>query len=131
MPATRPALELRATSWVLPGRPLAIEIEQHGLLEGRRLAIYLFVDDNQFDRLTTQGDRTRARIPLPELAPGSHRLAVRSGTEAAEVAFRRLSWREATTWAAGPLGGVLLLFFGGFALLRARRRRAGLSASGG
>jgi hypothetical protein len=93
-PIERPAksLAVRVSPWSFPSRPLAITIDQHGVLAGRHLAIYVFVDGNQIDRVTTKSDRTHARIPVEGLTAGQHLLAVRSGSEAAEVRFRVLSW---------------------------------------
>lgn len=112
----RTALSLHARTWVFPGRPLPVTVDQAGVLAQRRLAVYLFVDQNQFERITTQGDRTQTSVALPPIAPGRHVLMARSGTEVATAEFRVLPW----SWLAWPL---LAALAGGALLLLARRRR--------
>lgn len=92
-------LAVEASAWVFPSRPLTLTIEQRGVLAGRHLAVYLFVDQNQFERVTTAADRTQATVELPELAPGRHLLVARVGTEAAQTEFRVVPW----SWLTGAL----------------------------
>lgn len=108
----RPALAVQASAWTFPGRPLAITVDQAGVLASRRLAVYLFVDGNQFARITTQSDRTRTTVLLPELLPGQHELTIRSGTEAATTGFRILPWEWLIGAAVGLLAIGLLILFG-------------------
>lgn len=114
------SLAVRVSWWAFPSRPVAITVDQGGLLAGRHLTLYVFVDGDQVERVLTKADRTHARIRVVGLSAGRHLLTVRSGTEAAEVEFRVLPWSSL----AG--GGVLLLAGLAFILLRIRheRRRA-------
>jgi len=112
----RTALSLHVRSWVFPGRPLPLTVDQAGVLAQRRLAVYLFVDQNQFERITTQGDRTQASVALPPLEPGKHVLMARSGTEVATAEFRVLPW----SWLVWAL---LAALAGGALVLLGRRRR--------
>lgn len=117
--AGRPSdLAVEASAWVFPSRPLGITLDQSGVLAGRHLAVYLFVDQNQFARVTTAADRTRTSVELPELAPGRHLLVARVGTEVAQTEFRVLPW----SWLKGALlaaaAGLGLALIGMF-----RRRR--------
>lgn len=116
--ARRNALEIRTTAWVLPTRRLEITLEQRGVLAGRHLGVYLFIDTDQFERITTKADRTQLVIRTPTLAPGSHVLTARSGQEVARTEFRVLAWSWVFSAAA-----LLLVFGGGLGLAIARRRR--------
>ena len=118
----RSALAVETSAWVFPSRPLAVTVEQRGVLAGRHLAVYLFVDQNQFERITTKADRTRVVVETPLLAPGRHVLMARTGQEAAQTEFRVIPW----FWLAGALGTLLLVASGGLvlAILRQRRRAA-------
>lgn len=108
----RPALAVKASTWIFPGRPLTLTVDQAGVLASRRLAVYLFVDGNQFARITTRSDRTRETVPLPDLAAGRHVLSLRSGTEVAMTEFRVIPWAWLTWTALGLLTVGLLLHFG-------------------
>jgi hypothetical protein len=114
-------LAVEASSWTLPSRPIRLKISQRGALAGRKLAIYVFVDGNQLERIGTGGDRTRATVALPALAPGPHTLVVRAGTESAEASFRVIPW----SWASGLLLLALLTAALTIELLRARAKRRG------
>lgn len=111
-------LTVEASAWVFPSRPLTITIEQSGVLAGRHLAVYLFVDQNQFERVTTAADRTMTAIELPELSPGRHVLVARVGTEVAQTEFRLVPWSWLTGALLAAAGGVGLGLVG-----RHRRRR--------
>jgi hypothetical protein len=110
------SLRLEVSPWTLPSRPLRITVSQSGILEGRRLAIFLFVDGNQFERITTSSDRTRTSVVLPAIGPGRHTLVARSGTEVTEAEFRVVPW----SWAFGML---LLMALAVGLGVRAMRRR--------
>ncbi|MEO8276604.1 MAG: hypothetical protein ABI639_10305, partial [Thermoanaerobaculia bacterium] len=111
------SLAVSASSWALPSRPVSITVRQAGVLAGRHLAIYVFVDGNLVQRITTSSNETGARIQVPELAVGRHRLTVRAGTESAETEFRILSG-----WLV--LGGsALLLVEISLVALHLRKRR--------
>jgi hypothetical protein len=110
------SLQLEVSPWTLPSRPLQITVSQSGILAGRRLAIFLFVDGNQFERITTRSDRTETSVVLPAIGPGRHVLVARCGTEVAEAEFRVVPW----PWAFG----ILLLMALAVGLgVRAMRRR--------
>ncbi len=115
--AQRRALDLEVSFWAFPNRPLAITLEQRGVLAGRRLAVDLFVDQNQFARIHTAADRTRVSVETPPLAPGKHRMMAKAGTEFVEVDFQVLSW----LWLAIP--AILVFIAIAFGLARVRRRR--------
>lgn len=118
--AGRPGtLAVEASAWVFPSRPLGITVEQRGVLAGRHLAVYLFVDQNQFARITTAADRTRTTVELPELAPGRHLLVARVGTEVAQTEFRVLPWSWLTGALLAAAAGMGLALIG----LSRRRRR--------
>lgn len=120
-PAASPrtgALGVRAASWTLPSGGLGVTLEQRGVLAGRRLAILLFVDGNQLERVATTSDRTRIRLEMPALAPGRYILLAKTGSEVAQTEFRVIS----RSWLAGSVllagGGIGLLLV----LLRRRHR---------
>ncbi len=118
--AGRPGdLAVGASAWVFPSRPLGITVEQRGVLAGRHLAVYLFVDQNQFARITTAADRTRTTVELPELAPGRHLFVARVGTEVAQTEFRVLPWSWLTGALLAAAAGMGLALIG---LFRRRRR---------
>ncbi len=87
----QPTLRLETPRWSFSRASLSLTVEQAGPLAGRKLAVFVFVDDNLVERLATQGGRTEARVGGLELAVGSHRLKVKAGTEEAETEFRVLS----------------------------------------
>lgn len=119
VPAKRSALALEASSWVFPSRPLKVTLEQGGVLAGRRLAIDLFVDQNQWQRVTTKADRTPVRLDLPPLSAGRHVLMAKAGREAARTEFRVIPW----SWLAGAIGAIGGLALAGTGLVVALRRR--------
>ncbi|MEO7795113.1 MAG: hypothetical protein ABIV06_10105 [Thermoanaerobaculia bacterium] len=116
-PSKRSELSLEVSTWILPSRPIEIRIEQSGVLAGRRLAIDLFVDRNQFERIQTTADRTRVSITLPALTPGRYQLMARCGTAMAATEFRVVPWAWIVAPAVAVLGALLLT------LTRRRRRR--------
>lgn len=122
-PALRPGpLGVHAAAWIFPSRPLAVTLEQRGVLAGRRLAIDLFIDGNQLERVATRSDRSAIRMATPDLAPGRHVLMARAGRESAQTEFRVLPW----SWLVAAGAGLLLaLAATGFGVARARRRRPG------
>ena len=111
----RGALVVRASSWTLPAGGLGVTLEQRGVLAGRRLAILLFVDGNQLQRVATTSDRTRIRLEMPALAPGRYILLARTGSEVAQTEFQVIS----RSWLAGSV----LLAGGGIGLMLALFRR--------
>jgi hypothetical protein len=117
--SNRGPLTLEASSWVFPSRPLDLTLEQGGVLAGRRLAVDLFVDRNQWQRVTTKADRTPVRLALPELAPGRHILMAKAGRETVQTEFRVIPW----SWLAGALGALALTCGGLVRLLLQNRRR--------
>ncbi|MBP9822821.1 MAG: hypothetical protein KBF21_01230 [Thermoanaerobaculia bacterium] len=122
------ALAVRTPGWVLPSRPLEVTLEQRGVLSGRRITVFLFIDGNQLERVATTADRTRTRMPAADLAPGRHVLSARSGREVAQCEFRVIPW----SWLAGAGAGLLLVLAGGglaFARARGARRRRALAVS--
>ncbi len=121
LPPGGSALTVRVAPWTLPSRPLVFTLEQSGVLAGRHLAIYVFVDQNLIDRVTTGADRTRVRLPMSDLAPGRHLLRLKSGREVAQAEFRVIPW----SWIAGS-GALLLVGIGlGLWLTLGRRERRG------
>ena len=120
--APQPSLTLRASRWVLPGRPVEISLEQGGLLAGRRLAVFLFVDQDQFAKITTTSDRTRVAVAMPPLTPGRHQLTAKAGTEIAGTEFRVVPW----SWVAGAAVFGLVLAVLALFSRRMRRRSGGL-----
>lgn len=120
----RGPLGVRAASWVFPARPLEVTLDQRGVLAGRRLAIDLFIDGNQLERVATKADRTVTRLPTPALAPGRHVLMAKAGREIATTEFRVIAW----SWLAGGAVGLLALAAASLAFARARVRSRGLAA---
>lgn len=114
--AERRSLDLAVSPWAFPNRPVTITLEQKGVLAGRRVAVYLFVDQDQVARIPTRGDHTRVSVPMPPLAPGRHLLMAKVGTEVVEKEFRVLSW----FWLAGLASALLALI--AYGLARTRRR---------
>lgn len=114
----QPSLSLTCSDWVFPSRPLSVTLQQSGVLAGRALAVDLFVDENQWQRVTTKGGRTAIRVELPPLAPGNHVLVARSAREVSRSEFRVVSW----SWLVG--GGSAAVAAAGvlFALVRRRPR---------
>jgi hypothetical protein len=115
--AERRALDVEVSFWAFPNRPVAISVQQQGVLAGRRVAVYLFVDENQVGRIHTTGDRTRVSVDMPPLAPGRHRLLAKVGTESVETEFRVLSWFTVGIPALAVLAAIA------YGLARARRRQ--------
>ena len=118
--AQRHDLVLTASTWACPHRPIEGTLEQSGTLAGRHLAVRLFVDENEFARITTRADRTRVTIPLPPLTPGPHLLLAKVGTQTASTGIRILSWSWAGAAAVSLIGAGGMLYV----LLRRRRRPA-------
>jgi len=116
----QPTLRLETPRWSFSRASLSLAVEQVGPLAGRKLAVFVFVDDNMVERLATNGGRTEARVGGLELAVGPHRLKVKAGTEEAEAEFRVLSPLLPLA-ALGLLAGVVWAIFG----WRARQRGAG------
>jgi len=115
----QPTLHLETPRWSFSRSSLSLAVEQAGPLAGRKLAVYVFVDDNMVERLATNGGRTETRVSGLELAVGPHRLKVKAGTEEAETEFRVLSPLLPLA-ALGILAGVGLAIPGWRARLRAR-----------
>lgn len=115
----QPTLRLETPRWSFSRASLSLAVEQAGPLAGRKLAVFVFVDDNMVERLATNGGRTEARVGGLELAVGPHRLKVKAGTEEAETEFRVLSPLLPLA-ALGTLAGVGLAISGRRARLRAR-----------
>lgn len=111
----RATLELWTPRWTFSRSALELTIQQHGPLAGRRLAVFVFVDENMVGRVETGADRTEARLGDLELAPGGHVLKIKAGTEEATARFGVLS----PFLPIGCVGAVLILVAG----LRRRARR--------
>lgn len=119
----QPTLRLETPRWSFSRSSLSLAVEQAGPLAGRKLAVFVFVDDNMVERLATNGGRTETRVSGLELTVGPHRLKVKAGTEEAATEFRVLS-------PLLPLAALGILAGAGLALAgrRARHRARGESA---
>lgn len=107
-------LALRASALVWSSSRLAFRLEQKGVLAGKRLAVFVFVDGNMVGRVDTNGSVTTAAIDELVISTGKHLLMVKAGTIEARAEFRRLS-------PLYPAGALVALTA---AILLARRRRS-------
>ena len=116
-------LTIRAPAIAWSARRLALTIEQQGVLEGKRLAVFVFVDGNMIGRVETSGTITEATLTDLEIGAGGHELLVKAGTMEARTRFRRLP-AFAPVAGVGSLGAVGAIGAIGFAVWLRRRRRA-------
>jgi hypothetical protein len=113
-------LAVEAPGWALEGRAVELRVEPRGALAGRPLTLTVVVDGHAVDRLASDGGRTRVRIDAGHLAPGRHRIGVKTGTEASFVELRVVARRA--LWL--PAGVALLLAALAIRAALGRRRRA-------
>ena len=92
-----PQLLVDAPAIVWSKDRIAIVVEQRGGLAGRKMRVTVHVDDGLVDGYPTGGDETPIAVEGLDLAPGSHRLMVKSGTFEARATFRYVP----AAWAAG------------------------------
>lgn len=84
-------LALHAPPIVWSSSRLSFSLEQKGVLAGKRLAVFVFVDANMVGRVETNGGITPATIDELVILPGRHQLMAKAGTIEARAWFRRLS----------------------------------------
>lgn len=84
-------LQVRTSSISWSAHRLTLTIEQDGVLKGKRLAVFVFIDGNMVGRIDTTGSVTEASLGELEIAAGDHELLAKSGTMEATTRFRRLS----------------------------------------
>lgn len=101
---------------------LRIEVEQRGGLVGRRMLVTVHIDDGLIGGYPTGGERTPIAVEGFTLAPGRHRLLIKSGTHAARATFRYIPPVQA-------LGGAAVLAVAAFAGAIYYRRRKGTPAT--
>ncbi|MGE0641059.1 MAG: hypothetical protein AB7G12_03740 [Thermoanaerobaculia bacterium] len=103
-------LTLRAPSFVWSSSRLSFSLEQKGVLAGKRLAVFVFVDANMVGRVETNGAVTSATIDDLVIPSGKHQLMVKAGTIESRAGFRRLSpvYSLATSAVAALLAGILV-----------------------
>jgi hypothetical protein len=92
-------LELEAPRWWFSRLPVRIEAVPRGILAGREASLTVSVDSNVAGRWKTEGKPTTIWIPGTDLAPGSHRILVKTGSERSEVDVQLIS----IVWLATPL----------------------------
>ena len=109
-------LALRAPSLVWSPSRIAFTLEQKGVLSGKRLAVFVFVDANMVGRVETNGAVTSATIDDLVIPSGKHQLMVKAGTIEARSEFRRVApaYPLAISALTALLAGILV----------ARRRRS-------
>ena len=116
-----PPLLVRAPAISWSAKSLSLTLEQSGVLAGKKLAVFVFVDGNMIGRVETNGAVTRTTLREVEVTPGVHELFVKAGTVEATTEFRRVS-PAVPTFLAALLGGLVALW--GLRRWRHRRRSA-------
>jgi hypothetical protein len=86
--ARQDTLTLEARGWVVAGRPLELRIVPHGPLEGRRLTVTIFVDDERVDDVDLPRAPATFVLPTADLAAGRHRILAKTGSERATLEVR-------------------------------------------
>jgi hypothetical protein len=75
-----------ALSW--SSSSVHLTVTQSGTLAGKKLSVYVFVDNNMIEGFKTGGEVTKHELSGLELEPGSHALLVKTGTYEATDRFR-------------------------------------------
>ena len=110
-------IELHATSPVLHGRDILVEVVQHGALEKHRVTFTISLDANAVARVDSDGSRALVRLPTDDVANGAHRVGVKTGTERASIRIQ--VW---PLWTAAAALVVIAASLAG-AIVWGRRRR--------